>query len=330
MSLGDISSDEETVGVAVVNFPAVKINSEKEVIDNAKRIAEMIYNTKTGLPGLDLIIFPEYSLQGFNPKKWRELSLPVESEAVDIIRDAARSNGIWAVFTLTGELNEEPRRNPYDTAIMIASDGKIVLKYRKIMPWVPIEPWYPGNSTHVAEGPKGIKVGAMICDDGNYPEIWRDLTFKGAELIIRVQGYMYPPRDQVSIMSKAMAWANNTYVAVSNLAGYDNTYYYFGHSMLVSFDGRVLGEAGESPNEVIYGQLSIPEIRRIRKNWTAENHLYKLLHRGYTATRMAGESEEGISDIPYDFYKMWVNDPTQTKKLIEMFTYSKPKFFPKY
>lgn len=45
---------------------------------------------------------------------------------------------------------------------------------------------------------------------------------------------------------------------------------------------------------------------------------------------MAGESEDGIADIPFDFYKMWVKDPIQTKKLIETFTYSKPKFYPKY
>jgi len=329
MSMGDISSDEESVGVAVINYPAPKINSEREVIENAKKIAEMISNTKLGLPGLDIIIFPEYSLQGFNPKKWRELSLSAESEAVDIIREASKSNRVYTVFTLTGEINEDPKKNPYDTALIVSDEGKIVLKYRKIMPWVPMEPWYPGNTTYVTEGPKGIKLGVMICDDGNYPEIWRDLAFKGAELIIRVQGYMYPPRDQVSIMSKAMAWANNSYVAVSNLAGYDGVYYYFGHSMIVSFDGRVLGEAGESPGEIIYAQLSVPEIRRIRKNWTAENHLYKLLHRGYTATKMAGESDDGIAESPFDFYKMWIKDPVQTKKLIEAITYSKPKYYPK-
>ncbi|KAL4420107.1 hypothetical protein ABPG77_000588 [Micractinium sp. CCAP 211/92] len=314
MPVGSISSSPDTVGVAVVNYKAPILETREQVLENCKKIAATMQGLKRGYPGLDLVIFPEYSTQGFHPTLWHTLTTTLDGPEVATFKQACIDNSVYGIFSLTGEEHPEGK-NPYNTLIMITDKGDINLVYRKIFPWVPKEPWTAGHEVSVAVGPKGLVVGGCICYDMNFPEMARDLTFKGAELMVRIQGYMYPSKEQQVQVAKVRAWENNCYVAVANMAGRDLVYSYFGHSNIVNFDGTTLAECGTSPDEVTYAELSLSAIRNARRNWTAENHLYNLAHRGYTS-----EGPGGHAACPFDFYKTWAAAPAKTRALSEALT----------
>jgi formamidase len=193
-------------------------------------------------------------------------------------------------------MEANPGGNPYNSGLIIDDQGVIQLYYRKLHPWVPVEPWEPGNlGVPVCVGPKGVKLGLIICHDGMFPEMAREAAYRGAEVILRTAGYTAPIRHAWQITNQANAFQNLAITASVCLCGSDGSFDSMGEAMFCNFDGTVIAQGGGRPDEIVSAELRPDLVREARAGWGVENNPYQLWHRGYVA--VAG----GAMDCPYTF-----------------------------
>ena len=101
-----------------------------------------------------------------------EIMCRLDGPEVAALKAACVDNGIWGCFSV---MEYNPSGNPYNSGLIIDDGGRIALDYRKLHPWVPVEPWEPGNlGIPVIEGPRGVKLALIICHDGMFPECARE------------------------------------------------------------------------------------------------------------------------------------------------------------
>ena len=291
--LGGLNKSEHGVVVGLVQLQLPVVATRPQLAAQAARICELVGKARRNMAGMDLVVFPEYSLHGLSMDTNPEIMCTLDGPEVASFRAACAEHRIWGCFSI---MEANPGGNPYNSGLVIDDQGELRLYYRKLHPWVPVEPWEPGNlGVPVCEGPRGSKLALIICHDGMFPEMAREAAYRGAEIILRTAGYTAPIRHAWRISNQANAFSNLAYTASVCMCGSDGTFDSMGEGMFCNFDGTVLVEGGGRPDEIVTCELRPDLLREARTGWGVENNIYQLYHRGYVAVK------GGAQDCPYTY-----------------------------
>jgi len=291
--LGGLNKSPNGVVLGMVQLQLPVVETKADLTRQTDKVVSMVAKARRNSPAMDLVVFPEYALHGLSMDTNPEIMCTMDGPEVAALKQACVDNNIWGCFSIM-ELN--PEGNPYNSGFIVDNSGAVKLYYRKLHPWVPVEPWEPGDlGIPVCDGPKGAKIALIICHDGMFPEMARESAYKGAEIMIRTAGYTAPIRESWAFTNQSNAFCNLMVTANVCMCGSDGTFDSMGEGMIVNFDGTIMAKGGGRPDEIITAEVRPDLVREARIEWGVENNIYQFGHRAYVAVK------GGAQDCPYTY-----------------------------
>jgi len=225
---------------------------------NLRKLEATARRVKSTYPWVDLIFTGELYLQQYGHSDWKDLAQQIPNDLTERLSGIAKDTRCWFV---PGSILESHGDKVYNTALAFNSKGEVVAKYRKLFPWMPFEDIDYGTEFAIFEIPGIAKVGLVICYDLWFPEIFRTLTWMGADVVLQPSATYTPDRPAELILVQAQAIMNQCYVLnsnnVSSMGG--------GLSIFADPEGRVLQQVG-THEEIMTEVLDIDKVAWVRQN----------------------------------------------------------------
>jgi predicted amidohydrolase len=178
--------------------------SGKSPRTNCEEYAPLL--TEAARQHADLVVLGETVPYVGVRKKPHETAETVPGPTTEYFGELARKHTLYVVVSLY----ERDGTVVYNTAVLLGPEGNLLGKYRKVcLPHSEIEAGVaPGKDYPVFDTRFG-KVGMMVCYDGFFPEVARELTNRGAEVIA------WPVWGCNPLLAQARACENHVYVVSS-------------------------------------------------------------------------------------------------------------------
>ncbi|WP_430816661.1 nitrilase-related carbon-nitrogen hydrolase [Carboxylicivirga sp. RSCT41] len=218
----------------------------------------------------DLYVLPELSNSGYN--------FIDRQNAFDNSESIEDSIYIQRLMALAKNKNahivsgfcERDNDKLYNSSVLINSEGVAGL-YRKLHLFLNEKDYFePGNKgLPVFDTPIG-KIGMLICFDWMFPEAWRTLALKGAQIIAHPSNLVLPYCQGVT---PSYALVNRCYTATANRIGTEGDLTFTGQSVLSDINGKVVIKGSKDESQLLSAEIDISLADS--KYVTARNHVFE-------------------------------------------------------
>lgn len=216
-----------------------------------------------GRQGCDIFLLPEHfdsfgsremepSGDDFDPKAARRsIAEPVPGRLTQLIGQVCRQHGMYIIANFTEAAGEKQ----FNSAVLLGRTGEVEGIYRKTHlcgTEKRVEGIDAGDSLPVFDLDFG-RIGIAICMDMYFPEVFRVLTLKNAEIIFWPHQTYGPSEEMILVTARARAIDYGCYLVGANFASpdyfapYAPGHAYTGRAFVINPDGVLLCDTGHTP-----------------------------------------------------------------------------------
>jgi predicted amidohydrolase len=232
---------------------------------NIKKLKNLIPAAKDA----DLIVLPELANSGYNfiskEHAFENAEEAENSRFTDFLAGEARKYNL----NIVAGINERENGKLYNSAVLVTPEG-ISGKYRKIhLFWNEKDIFEKGNLGLPVFDLGFCKIGILICFDWIFPEVWRILALKGADIICHPSNLVLPYAQQAVPVHGMI---NKTFNITANRYGTERDVTFSGKSIISDPTGKTMITAAPDKDEAGIVEMDIEKARE--KMITPRNHVF--------------------------------------------------------
>ena len=262
---------------------AVQMTSTDDVEKNLDDAGRLVRHAAQ--QGASLIVLPELFTVLGEPEVITNLAQPVPGPASEMLAGWAEELDVTLVGGSLAEQREGHQRIS-NTSLLFGPRGDQLGCYRKMHLFdidLPGRVSFcesafvePGDEIVVCETPAG-RIGQATCYDLRFPELFRELVDRGAEIIVVPSAFTQATgRDHWEVLLRAGAIENQVFLVAANQFGHHAPgITSYGRSVIIDPWGTVLATAPDG-EAVITAELDFDRQREIRTTLPALEHRREL------------------------------------------------------